>query len=182
MSVPPTRPTRDAYLGERAALTADALTITPYLGLGAMRSFFDAAVTGGAALFVVTRSSNDEGRVVQAAIGSDGRSVEQQILAELAAENERVAPGAVGPFGAVFAPTHETPTDIDLRGVQGLFLAPGVGAQGATLDDVARCFVTCPDRVLPSASRSLLSAGPEVARLRDEVASFADGARALLTR
>jgi orotidine-5'-phosphate decarboxylase len=50
--------------------------------------------------------------------------------------------------------------------MNGLFLAPGLGTQGATPQDVARCFATCPDRVLPSASRSLLAAGPDPARLR----------------
>lgn len=47
--------------------------------------------------------------------------------------------------------------------------APGVGTQGATARDVALTFEACPDRVLPSASRSLLAAGPDVAGLKDAV-------------
>jgi len=62
---------------------------------------------------------------------------------------------------------------LDLLGAQGLFLAPGVGAQGATSSDVARVFASCPDRVMPSASRSLLSGGPDVGRLRDAAATLA---------
>ena len=77
-----------------------------------------------------------------------------------------MAPGGVGPIGAVFGPNHGPPTEFDLSTMNGLFLAPGVGAQGASPADVAACFASCPDRVLPSASRSLLAAGPDPERLR----------------
>ncbi len=63
--------------------------------------------------------------------------------------------------------------ELDLAEARCLFLAPGVGAQGATPADVARVFAACPDRVMPSASRSLLAAGPDVARLRDAIAALA---------
>jgi orotidine-5'-phosphate decarboxylase len=172
----------DAYLGAGAAMAVDAMTVSPYLGLGAMRAFFDRAEASGGGLFVVTRSSNPEGRVVQAATTPDGISVEQHLVVELGRENERAAPGDVGPYGAVFAPTHEPPAGFDLRGMGGLFLAPGVGSQGGTLAGVAETFVDCRDRVLPAASRSLLASGPEVTRLRDEVAAFADEARSVLER
>jgi orotidine-5'-phosphate decarboxylase len=121
----------------------------------------------------VTRSSNPEGRGLQEARQDDGRSVEQRLVDELAEHNHRVAPGGVGPFGAVFAPMHSRPAGFDLAGMDGLFLAPGIGAQGATLEDVAACFADCPDRVLVSASRSLLEAGPDTARLGDALAAFA---------
>jgi len=54
-----------------------------------------------------------------------------------------------------------------------LFLAPGIGAQGATSADVARTSATCPDRVMPSASRSLLAAGPGTGALRAAAAALA---------
>ena len=111
---------------------------------------------------------------MQAARSADGVTVEQQLVADLGAANRRVAGDGVGPFGAVFGPTHAPPEDIDLRGMGGLFLAPGLGAQGATAEDVAACFAACPDRVLPSASRSLLAAGPGVGALRDAVRDLAD--------
>jgi hypothetical protein len=34
-------------------------------------------------------------------------------------------------------------------------------------------FAACPDRVLPSASRSLLAGGPDIGRLRDDAAALA---------
>jgi orotidine-5'-phosphate decarboxylase len=99
---------------------------------------------------------------------------------DIAAENHRVAPDSIGPIGAVFGPTHGPPTDFDLSVMNGLFLAPGVGTQGATPADVAACFASCPDRVLPSASRSLLGAGPEPSRLRAEVQVLAAELQRLL--
>lgn len=156
----------EAYLGPAAGIPVDAITITPYLGFEAMRPIFERAEAEGAGVFVVTRSTNPEGRTIQGAMHSDGVTVEQQVLADIAAENLRVAPGAIGPIGSVFGPTHGPPEEFELRAMNGLFLAPGVGAQGAKPMDVATCFTSCPDRVLPSASRSLLASGPDPARMK----------------
>jgi orotidine-5'-phosphate decarboxylase len=163
----------EAYLRPGDGLFVDALTITPYLGFAAMGRFFDLAAEAGSGIFVVTRSSNPEGRALQQAVRADGRTVEAAMVEAIAAENERLALGTIGPVGAVFAPTHDAPNDIDLRAMNGLILAPGLGAQGATVDDLVRLYPTCADRVLPSASRSLLRAGPDVAALGDAVSSLA---------
>ena len=121
---------------------------------------------------MVTRSSNPEGRAIQSALSSAGQSVEGTLLREIGDLNAELAPGEIGPIGAVVGPTHMEPT-LDLMAANGLFLAPGVGAQGATSADVARVFAACPDRVVPSASRSLLSGGPDPNRLRDTAAALA---------
>ncbi len=162
----------EAYLGKGAPLAADAITVHPYLGLGAMGSYVSRAAESGSCLLVVTRSSNPEGRTIQAAL-ADGRcAIEQSLLGQIRALNEELAPGRIGPVGAVVGPVHMEPV-LDLAAANCLFLAPGVGAQGATPADVARVFAACPDRVMPSASRSLLSAGPQVGRLRAAMAALA---------
>jgi orotidine-5'-phosphate decarboxylase len=170
-----------AYLGEGAAIAADAVTVHPYLGLAAMGTFVDRAHQAGACLLVVTRSSNPEGRAVQAAI-RNGRPVERQILQDIGALNEKLAPGGIGPVGAVIGPAPvDPPLDPHaLTAANALFLAPGVGAQGATPDDVAATFAACPDRVMPSASRSLLAAGPDPAALSDAAATLNRRLRDLL--
>jgi orotidine-5'-phosphate decarboxylase len=185
----------EAYLGKGAPLAADAITVHPYLGLAAMSAFISRAHESGGCVLVVTRSSNPEGRAIQAATvprgagpgtgagstgagstGLDGTglgsTVESALLAEIGTLNAALAPGGLGPVGAVVGPTRQEPA-LDLAGARGLFLAPGVGAQGATPADVARVFAACPDRVMPSASRSLLSAGPDPGRLRDAAAALA---------
>ena len=169
----------EAYLGAGAPLSADALTVHPYLGLGAMGMFVSRAHESGSCLLVVTRSSNPEGRVVQSAIDPSGRTVEEGLLVAIGEFNARLAPGEIGPIGAVVGPTHIDPP-LDLVAPQALFLAPGVGAQGATVRDVAQVFSACPDRVMPSASRSLLGDGPDVGRLRDTAARLAEEFRDVL--
>jgi orotidine-5'-phosphate decarboxylase len=169
----------EAYLGPGAPIEVDALTVHPYLGIGAMDAFVTRAAESSSCLLVVTRSSNPEGRSVQAAVGAGRSSVEQSLLDEIGHLNALLAPGELGPIGAVIGPTRLEPK-LDLVAPNALFLAPGVGYQGATPDDVATVFAACPDRVMPSASRSLLENGPNVARLRADVARLADHFRGLL--
>lgn len=166
-----------AYLGKDAQLAADAITVHPYLGLAAMGSFVSHAHEAGSCLLVVTRSSNPEGRSVQSARGGDGKSVEQSLLAEIGRLNAALEPDGIGPVGAVIGPTHMQP-ELDLAAARCLFLAPGVGAQGATPADVASVFAACPGRVIPSASRALLKAGP--AGLKDAVRRLATQFAAVL--
>jgi orotidine-5'-phosphate decarboxylase len=163
----------EAYLGAGAPLGADALTVHPYLGVGAMGTLVSRAQQAGSCLLVVTRSSNPEGRDIQSATARSGRTVEQDLLIAIGTINARVAPGQIGPVGAVIGPTHLDPA-LDLAAARGIFLAPGVGMQGATPGDVAQVFAACPDRVIPSASRSLLAGGPDPARLRDAARRLAD--------
>jgi orotidine-5'-phosphate decarboxylase len=166
-----------AYLGDGAPLRADAVTVHPYLGLAAMGEFTARAHQAGAGVLVVVRSSNPEGRAVQSAVTADGVTVEQGLLAGIGALNARLAPGGTGPVGAVIGAVPGGPP-LDLAAASGLLLAPGVGAQGATPADVAAVFAACPGQVMPSASRSLLAAGP--AGLRDAAARLNDEFRALL--
>jgi orotidine-5'-phosphate decarboxylase len=174
-----------AYLGDDAPVRADAITVHPYLGLAAMGDLIDRASGSGGCLLVVARSSNPEGRAVQSATlpsshsPGGGMTVDQRLLADIGALNARLAPGRIGPVGAVVGPAAVDPP-LDLAAANGLLLAPGVGAQGAAAADVAATFAACPDRVMPSASRSLLAAGPGVAALRDAAARLNEEFRARL--
>jgi orotidine-5'-phosphate decarboxylase len=122
---------------------------------------------------VVTRSSNPEGRSLQSAITAAGLSVEDQLLAEVAGLNAGGLP-TPGTVGVVIGATLE-PTGFDLGDLGGVVLAPGFGVQGGTADSVRRLFGGCaPGTVLPSASRSLLSAGPDVGALRAKARAEVD--------
>ena len=171
----------EAYLGSGAPLAADAITVHPYLGLGAMGAFVSSAHESGSCLLVVTRSSNPEGRTIQGALDESGRSVEAVLLDEIGQLNAKLAPAhdELGPIGAIVGPTRLEPR-LDLAGMQGLFLAPGIGKQGATPADVAEVFAACLDRVMPSASRSLLEPGPDTGRLSESAAALAAEFKELL--
>jgi orotidine-5'-phosphate decarboxylase len=170
----------DAWLGADSPFAPDAMTVTPYLGLGALRPVTDAARANGRGVFVVVRSSNPEGRSIQEAVTAGGASVEDTLLAELAAQNriERAGGASIGSCGAVVGATL-APSAFDLADLGGPILAPGVGAQGATAADFVALFAGCPaGTVLPNVSRSVLDAGPDASALRaaalvvrDEVAS-----------
>jgi orotidine-5'-phosphate decarboxylase len=170
----------EAFLGAGAPLEADAVTVHPYLGLGAMGAFVTRAHEAGECVLVVTRSTNPEGRAVQAARGEDGCSVEETMLRRIGELNATLVPDGIGPVGAVVGPGHLEPS-LDLLAARALFLAPGLGAQGANCADVARTFAACPDRVMPSASRSLLSAGPDKSAMQDAAAALAAELRAALS-
>jgi orotidine-5'-phosphate decarboxylase len=155
----------DAWLGEASPLAGDAVTAHPYLGLGALLPLVHLAAGNGRGVIVVVRSSNPEGRDLQRAVTSAGTSVEDTLLAEIAALNGSTAVPA-GTVGAVIGATLAR-SEFPLDQLRGVILAPGLGAQGASPADVAERFAGCaPGSVLPSSSRGLLRHGPDAATLR----------------
>jgi orotidine-5'-phosphate decarboxylase len=156
-----------AYLDPSASLAVDAITLSPYLGVGSLQPAFDAAEQYGAGAFVLALTSNPEGPQVQHARVDDGRLVAQVVLDELAARNAGAAP--IGSLGVVVGATIGD-ADVDLTKLNGPFLVPGIGAQGGTPDDVGRIFGDALPYALPSVSREVLRHGPDVAALRAAVA------------
>src|SRR5487761_2302260 len=57
----------EAWLSDRSPLRADALTVTPYVGVAALGPFFELAKATGRGVFVLAATSNDEGRILQTA-------------------------------------------------------------------------------------------------------------------
>jgi orotidine-5'-phosphate decarboxylase len=160
----------DAYLDPASPLAVDAVTITPYLGVGALQPVFDLVARHDVGAFVVTLTSNKEGHDVQHARTSDGRTIGQLIVDEAAAHNHGEDP--LGSVGLVVGATLGE-LDVDLSKLNGPILAPGVGAQGGTAADVRRLFGDAPG-VLPSVSRDVLRAGPDVSALRKAARSYRD--------
>jgi orotidine-5'-phosphate decarboxylase len=159
----------DAYLAPGAPLAADAVTLSPYLGFGSLAPALDTAAAAGRGVFVLARTSNVEGAAVQAAV-AEGRSVAQTVVDEAAARNRGAAP--LGAVGIVVGATADH--GLDLAALNGPVLAPGLGAQGAAPADIAARFREVDGPVLPSASRSVLAAGPDVARLRAAACAVRD--------
>lgn len=159
----------DAYLVAKAPLGADAVTLSPYLGFGSLTPALDAAADAGRGVFVLARTSNPEGAEVQLATHG-GRSVAQSMVDGAAARNAGAVP--LGSVGVVVGATHDH--GLDLSALHGPVLAPGLGAQGAGPADVGRRFAGTDGIVLPSASRSVLRAGPDVPALRAAAESLRD--------
>jgi orotidine-5'-phosphate decarboxylase len=165
----------EAFLNESSPLFSDALTVSPYLGFGSLQPAVDLARTSGCGLFALALTSNPEGASVQRAVGAEGRTVAQSILGLLAAENAGAEP--LGSFGAVVGATLSDVDEADLA-INGPLLAPGVGAQGATMADIPRVFGAAARNVVPSVSRDVLKHGPSVPGLREAAQRFVDEIRA----
>jgi orotidine-5'-phosphate decarboxylase len=170
------------YLRPDHPLAVDAMTVSPFLGPGSLQPAVDTARLYGGGLFVLARTSNPDAGTFQHAVAGE-RSVAQAVvdavrgwntpgwvvgdpLPDIAAVRDvasRFGP-TTGSFGVVVGATLRE-LDVDLDGLGGPILAPGLGAQGGSPADLRRLFGT--DRaVVPTVSRDVLSAGPDVAALR----------------
>lgn len=153
----------DAYLDPGSDLAVDAITVSPYLGVGALDPAFELAARHGRGVFVIALTSNKEAPTIQHARLADGRTVAQSVIDELGQRNSGQAP--FGPYGVVVGATIGESV-ADLAPLNGPILVPGLGAQGGTADDVRRIFGDRLPQVLPSLSREVLRGGPTVAGLR----------------
>ena len=165
-----------AYLADGALLAADAITVSPYLGFGSLAGAIDLALRHGRGVYVLALTSNPEGPQFQHARVEDGRMVGQVVVEEASRYNPTGEPGSVGVVvGATIGRT-----GVDFSTLNGSILAPGIGAQGATAADLAEVFGPARSTVLPSASREVMSAGPDPAALRTTAARIRGEMEAVL--
>lgn len=154
-----------AWLGEGSPLLSDAVTVSPYLGVGALAPILELAEEHGRGVFVLAATSNPEAVALQSTTGHDGRSLAQRIVDEVAEGNAvHQAQGRPGNLGVVVGATLTAPPD--LSQLNGPVLMPGVGAQGAGVEDVDRIAAGVADLAFPNVSRGILRAGPDPAALR----------------
>ncbi|WP_129658698.1 orotidine-5'-phosphate decarboxylase [Rothia uropygialis] len=159
----------DAWLGGTSPLAGDSVTLSPYLGFGSLVPALDAADAHRRGTFVLALTSNPEGADVQHR--GQEVSVAKSIVAQAAEENRRREAEFAGPcglvVGATVGPALET-LGISLAEFNGLILAPGYGAQGATESDLAKVFEGATDRVVVASSRGVLQYGPDADALAGE--------------
>jgi orotidine-5'-phosphate decarboxylase len=129
------------WLGRESPWGADALTVSPYLGDDSLQPFMDVAAAQMAGLFVLVKTSNPGGRMIQD-LAADGKPIYRHVaeLVEcLAMQTE--GDNEYGAVGAVVGATY--PAQLaELRTVMPhtWFLVPGFGSQGGTAADVAAAF------------------------------------------
>lgn len=159
-----------AWLAEGSPLEADAVTLTPYLGVGSLAPAFDLARASGKGVFVMAANSNPEAEQFQSqTVG--GVSIAQQMVDACAELNRSNSQNGVGDIGVVVGATVARPPRLDE--LNAVVLMPGVGAQGATLDDVSRVADDAAHLVFPNVSRSVLAAGPDARELRKRARELA---------
>lgn len=155
-----------AWLEPGAPLEADALTLTPYLGVGSLDPAIELASEHAKGVFVMAANSNPEAEALQTGL-IDGRMLSQRMVDECAQYNQGKP---VGHVGVVVGATVTAPPS--LEDLNAPVLMPGVGAQGATMADAQAIAGKVGHLVFPSVSRSVLSGGPDVAELRKRVAEL----------
>lgn len=171
-----------AYLAPNSPLRADAITVSPFLGFESLRPALDLAHESGRGLFVLALTSNPEGAQVQHAT-MGGRTVAGSIVDGVTSQNA-ASGGVLGSIGMVVGATVGDAVQklgLDLAGANAPLLAPGVGAQGATAEDLRIVFGAALNNVLASSSREILGAGPERAALRAAGRDMAQQLRAILS-
>jgi len=145
----------EAWLTPGSLLEADAMTAVAYQGFGSLDGVLDRARTFGKGVFVLAATSNPQSAEVQTLRAPDGDTVAQRML--------RRAVASEGVAGVVVGATVDLQTvGVDpevLRQVP--VLAPGFGAQGASLAGAPSTFGAALPAVIPSASRVILAAGPD---------------------
>lgn len=156
----------DAWLGQNAPFTCDALTVSPYLGFGSLKETLSGALERGKGVFVLAATSNPEGASLQrASVG--GKTIAHQIWQSLREINTVTSGGKAtfGSFGAVLGATLNLQSFGLAEVLAGQpdsatpILAPGFGSQGAELSTSKQLFGAASSQVIHSVSRSVLEAG-----------------------
>jgi orotidine-5'-phosphate decarboxylase len=167
----------DVFFGPKSPYRADAVTAHAYLGFKALSPLTEAAAANGGAVFVVVLSSNPEGAGLQNARAAEGGgTVAEALAAEIAEFNAQARAAIAGAvMGATLPAAALQPVVSALDGA--LILTPGIGAQGATFADLEASMAAARRNVIPTASRSALTAGFTANALRTSIATAAGEAR-----
>lgn len=175
------------YAEGAADMGAHFITVSPYMGPSTIEPFLDA----GLGVFALARTSNPDSDEVQLTELADGRRVVHAISSMIATMGSTMTgKSGLSALGAVVGATKSAGEMGMLRELMPnqMFLVPGVGAQGGTVDDVRpMCRSDAGSAgqlgVIVNASRSVLfPAGISTdwqQGVRDAAIAFADSLRIL---
>jgi orotidine-5'-phosphate decarboxylase len=146
--------------GPVEGLAVDALTVNPLLGADSLAPLVVAARATGAGLFVLVHTSNPGAADVQELALAAGQPVSVR-LADLVDRlgSDGIGASGLADVGAVVgatAPAWIGP--LRERMPHAIFLLPGVGAQGGTIDGLHAAFTPGPAGGLISVSRAIVDA------------------------
>ncbi|EMS71857.1 orotidine-5'-phosphate decarboxylase [Ruminiclostridium cellobioparum] len=157
-----------AFLGEtvladgikQKAFDADALTVSPYLGIDGIKPFIDDCDKHEKGIFVLVKTSNKSSGQLQDLVTQDCRSI-YEIMASYVNEWGKNVRGQYGysSVGAVVGATYPNQAKL-LRSIMkhAYILVPGYGAQGGTARDCVNNFNSDGLGAIVNASRSIMCA------------------------
>ncbi len=130
------------FLGADSPWQADALTVSPYLGDDSLDPFIQTAVEQQAGIFVLVKTSNPGGGMIQNLEIADGRKI-YQVVADFVQQKalETKSDCGYGAVGAVVGATYPKElAELRHRMPNTWFLIPGFGVQGGSVNDVLPAF------------------------------------------
>jgi len=138
----------------------DAVTVNGYLGSDGLTPFISEGDADGRGIFILVRTSNPSGAVIQDFADASGKKFYQHMAEQVAAlGRDSVGSSGLSRVGAVVGATYPDEAR-QLREMmpEQLFLVPGYGAQGATAADCAASFRPDGTGAIVNASRSVIYA------------------------
>lgn len=156
----------EAWLTPGSPLEVDAITISPYLGVGALTGTLALADRHGKGTFTLVATSNPGAERFQTARLADDTTVAADVIAKICLHASRSLREGNAPWsshGFVVGAT----VDLSLYDFADALdpvapiLAPGFGHQGAAAADREQIFGSLASSVIVAESRSILSAGPD---------------------
>ena len=111
---------------------------------------------------------------------ADGRMVWESMSAEITEFNRLLSTSPVGPIGAVVGATCTDAGPVVSALPHSFILSPGIGAQGASMEDCRVRLAPARGRILPNVSRELIAAGTSADAIGASIRRLNQEARALL--
>ena len=152
----------EAPLFDSEAVSPDAITINPMLGIDSIEPFIKTAREENKGLFVLVRTSNPGSADFQDVKLIDGRTWSELVadrLNELTQDGGLMGEDGFSSIGAVVGATQtHTMQSLRSRLPRSIFLLPGYGTQGATGEMTKAAFNHDGRGAIVSASRSILYA------------------------
>lgn len=153
----------NAWLSPESALSSDAVTVAPYLGVASLDGLVDTAEANERGFFVLGVTSNPEAVTIQSARLTDSaESVAAHVIRSVRKlAGADTSPDTVSSIGVVIGASTDIGayglSDADLQGLP--ILAPGFGAQGASVRDARSRFGRASSTLIVAQSRSILESG-----------------------
>ncbi|HVZ30956.1 MAG TPA: orotidine-5'-phosphate decarboxylase, partial [Polyangiaceae bacterium] len=153
----------EAYLASTPARPweADALTLNPYLGEDSLAPFVEVALANDKGLFVCVRTSNPGADLTQLHEDRERRALYEVVADMVSSFNaQQVGRHGFGSVGAVVGATQpDAARRLRARMPSALFLVPGYGAQGGSLEAVRACFDARGMGALVNSARAVMYPG-----------------------
>ena len=167
----------DVFGESQPSLSADCLTITPYLGSDGIKPFTKVCAEQGKGAFVLVRTSNPSADEIQSLSVGDHLLDEEVAALVEGWGRELIGDTGYSSVGAVVGATYPEEARL-LRQLMPnqIFLVPGYGAQGGGAKEVKPCFHDNGSGAIINSSRGIIFAYQKSDQYSEE--QFAEASRA----